>query len=140
MFATMAPSNAVILWTVPPALRAPAMSMSVVVMHVLGDVPSPPLLGLLQGRLRDWRLSLAIATSLLAAGAAAYALALGPARRAVDYREGAGLRIEAQTAPSIEDLGGAEGVVGVEGVRLRLLAGQSTPNLRFLEEEASGVL
>ena len=51
-----APSNAVCMWGVPPALRPFAVSMSVVAIHVLGDVPSPPLLGALQGWLQNWRL------------------------------------------------------------------------------------
>lgn len=54
--AAQAPSNAVCMWGVPPALRPFAISMSVVAIHVLGDVPSPPLLGALQGWLQDWRL------------------------------------------------------------------------------------
>jgi hypothetical protein len=44
------------MWCVPADLRPFAMSMSVVAIHVLGDVPSPPLLGVLQGRLQNWRL------------------------------------------------------------------------------------
>lgn len=44
------------MWSVPSQLRPFAMSMSVVAIHVLGDVPSPPLLGALQGRLQNWRL------------------------------------------------------------------------------------
>jgi hypothetical protein len=43
------------MWSVPTSLRPFAMSMSVVAIHVLGDVPSPPLLGVLQGALQDWR-------------------------------------------------------------------------------------
>lgn len=48
------------MWAVPTALRPFAMSMSVVAIHVFGDVPSPPLLGALQGYLHDWRLRWAI--------------------------------------------------------------------------------
>jgi len=44
------------MWSVPTGLRPFAMSMSVVAIHVLGDVPSPPLLGALQGRLQNWRI------------------------------------------------------------------------------------
>ena len=44
------------MWSVPTALRPFAMSISVVVMHLCGDVPSPPLLGALQGWLQNWRL------------------------------------------------------------------------------------
>ena len=53
--------NAVLLWSVPPGVRPLAMSLSVVATHLLGDVPSPPLLGLLQGWLRNWRCAAACA-------------------------------------------------------------------------------
>lgn len=45
------------------------MSMSVVAIHVLGDVPSPPLLGMLQGYLKDWRLRCVCQLSLVTVGA-----------------------------------------------------------------------
>jgi MFS transporter, Spinster family, sphingosine-1-phosphate transporter len=47
--------NSVLLWSVPPGVRPLGMSLSIVATHLLGDVPSPPLLGLLQGWLRNWR-------------------------------------------------------------------------------------
>ena len=47
--------NAVALWAVPKVLRPLAMSVSVVVIHALGDVPSPYLLGELQDHLNNWR-------------------------------------------------------------------------------------
>ena len=50
-----APSNAVVLWSVPPGLRPFAVSMSIVLTHLLGDVPSPPLLGAFQGLVDNWR-------------------------------------------------------------------------------------
>ena len=50
-----APSNAIILWAVPPSLRPFAMSMLIVVTHVFGDVPSPTALGWLQDHLQNWR-------------------------------------------------------------------------------------
>ena len=50
-----APSNAVVLWCVPPGLRPFAVSMSIVLTHLLGDVPSPPLLGAFQGLVKNWR-------------------------------------------------------------------------------------
>ncbi|PRW32913.1 putative sphingolipid transporter spinster-like protein 2 [Chlorella sorokiniana] len=87
MFASAAPSNAVCMWGVPPALRPFAVSMSVVAIHVFGDVPSPPLLGALQGWLQNWRLSMSIASSLLLLGAAAYSVAALVSVTAIDYRE-----------------------------------------------------
>ncbi|KAL4448931.1 hypothetical protein ABPG77_007648 [Micractinium sp. CCAP 211/92] len=87
MFVSQAPGNAVCMWSVPTQLRPFAMSMSVVAIHVLGDVPSPPLLGALQGWLQNWRLSMSIASALLLAGAAAYLVGAMVAASAVDYRE-----------------------------------------------------
>ncbi len=43
------------LWSVPARLRPFAMALQVIVIHVLGDVPSPVALGALQERLRNWR-------------------------------------------------------------------------------------
>jgi hypothetical protein len=83
---SQAPSNAICMWSVPPGLRPFAMSMSVVAMHVLGDVPGPPLLGLLQSALCNWRASMSIASSLLLVGAALYWVASRAAVTAVDYR------------------------------------------------------
>ena len=53
-----APQNAIVLWSVPPLLRPFAMSMQLITIHVLGDVPSAPALSLLQSWLRNWRSSL----------------------------------------------------------------------------------
>ena len=39
----------VTVWSVPTRLRPLASGMAQVAGHVLGDVPSPPLVGLLQG-------------------------------------------------------------------------------------------
>ena len=44
-----------VLWAVPARLRPSAMSVQVIVIHVLGDVPSPVALGWLQERLQNWR-------------------------------------------------------------------------------------
>ncbi len=53
--AVQAPNTAVVLWSVPARLRPFAMSLQVIVIHVLGDVPSPVILGWLQERLQNWR-------------------------------------------------------------------------------------
>lgn len=87
LFMAQAPSNALTLWSVPPGLRPLAISLSVVVMHLLGDVPSPPLLGLLQAHLQNWRASMAIMALVLGLGAAAYGLGFLLAKNAVDFRE-----------------------------------------------------
>jgi hypothetical protein len=99
------------------------MSVSVVFMHVLGDVPAPPLLGLLQGQLHDWRASMCALCALLFAGAAAYARAAAAAATAVDFRasssgpSGGSLRSE---------LGGDEG--GDEGEALEAQDGALLPH------------
>eukprot|EP00887_Chlorella_sp_A99_P000167 scaffold13.g167.t1 len=87
MFTSQAPSNAVCMWGVPPGLRPFAMSMSVVAIHVCGDVPSPPALGALQGALRNWRASMSLLTLVLLLGAAAYAWGARAALTARDYRD-----------------------------------------------------
>mmetsp|Transcript_10894 Transcript_10894/g.32645 ORF Transcript_10894/g.32645 Transcript_10894/m.32645 type:complete len:526 (-) Transcript_10894:2458-4035(-) len=86
LFAIQAPANAIVLWSVPPALRPLACSVQVVVTHLLGDVPSPPLLGLLQGWLKNWRLSMGIISMLLLASTVLYQLASQLAHRQPDYR------------------------------------------------------
>ncbi|CAI7742376.1 unnamed protein product, partial [Closterium sp. NIES-53] len=48
IFAIQGPANIVSLQCVPSNLRALAIAAATVVAHLLGDVPSPPILGLLQ--------------------------------------------------------------------------------------------
>ena len=86
MFSSAAPSNAVIMWSVPAGLRPFATSISVVAMHLLGDVPSPPLLGWMQQHLGNWRLTMSLLSLLLLAGAGAYAAGVLYSRTAIDYR------------------------------------------------------
>ena len=87
LFFTQAPSNALILWSVPPPLRSLAVSMSVVSMHLLGDVPGPPIMGLVQSSIGDWRITMALATLVIALGAVAYAVGVHVAPHATDFRE-----------------------------------------------------
>ena len=49
MFASTGPINTVIIGIVPAGLRASAMALSVFSIHILGDVPSPWLVGLISG-------------------------------------------------------------------------------------------
>ncbi|GJP47524.1 hypothetical protein CLOM_g6707 [Closterium sp. NIES-68] len=51
IFAIQGPANIVSLQCVPSNLRALAIAAATVVAHLIGDVPSPPILGLLQVRL-----------------------------------------------------------------------------------------
>ncbi|HEY2514432.1 MAG TPA: hypothetical protein VGI39_26390, partial [Polyangiaceae bacterium] len=48
LFLSTAPVNTVALRTVPTELRASAMALAIFAIHFLGDLWSPPLLGLLQ--------------------------------------------------------------------------------------------
>ena len=50
MFASTGPINTVIIGIVPAGIRASAMALSVFSIHILGDVPSPWLVGLISGR------------------------------------------------------------------------------------------
>ena len=45
LFVSVSPTNAAILVSVPPALRATAMAVSIFMIHLLGDLVSPPLIG-----------------------------------------------------------------------------------------------
>lgn len=45
MFMTTAGVNVALMWSVPPANRATAMALSVILIHLLGDVPSPIVIG-----------------------------------------------------------------------------------------------
>ncbi len=50
LFASTGPVNAAIVNAVPPAERASAVALSIFAIHVLGDVPSPMVIGLLSDR------------------------------------------------------------------------------------------
>uniref|UniRef100_A0A1J3IV72 Putative sphingolipid transporter spinster-like protein 1 n=1 Tax=Noccaea caerulescens TaxID=107243 RepID=A0A1J3IV72_NOCCA len=65
IFAPQAPVNFVCLHCVRPNLRPLSMAVSTVLIHVLGDVPSSPLYGQMQDRLKNWRTSTLIITSIL---------------------------------------------------------------------------
>ncbi|XP_023733187.1 probable sphingolipid transporter spinster homolog 2 isoform X2 [Lactuca sativa] len=70
VFATQGPVNFVCLHSVKPSLRPLSMAISTVSIHIFGDVPSSPLVGILQDKLNNWRTSALILTSVffLAAG------------------------------------------------------------------------
>ncbi|KAK9670122.1 hypothetical protein RND81_13G179300 [Saponaria officinalis] len=71
VFATQAPVNYVCLHSVKPSLRPLSMAISTVSIHIFGDVPSAPLVGVLQDYVDNWRETALILTSILflAAGA-----------------------------------------------------------------------
>ncbi|KDP32148.1 hypothetical protein JCGZ_12609 [Jatropha curcas] len=65
VFATQAPVNYVCLHCVKPGLRPLSMAISTVSIHILGDVPSSPLVGVLQDHINNWRSTALILTAVL---------------------------------------------------------------------------
>ena len=65
LFSTSAPINAALLSVAPPDLRSLAMAMSILIMHLLGDLPSPFLMGLVTEWLGSVRFSLLMLLSWL---------------------------------------------------------------------------
>ncbi|KAL6772052.1 hypothetical protein ACKKBG_A28775 [Auxenochlorella protothecoides x Auxenochlorella symbiontica] len=65
LFIIGAPSLGVLLWSCPPQMRPFVLSASEVAQHVLGDVPTPPLMGALQQWKGDWRLTMVASTGLI---------------------------------------------------------------------------
>ncbi|XP_059437572.1 probable sphingolipid transporter spinster homolog 2 [Corylus avellana] len=65
VFATQAPVNYVCLRCVKPSLRPLSMAISTVSIHIFGDVPSAPLVGILQDHVNNWRETSLILTSVL---------------------------------------------------------------------------
>ncbi|XLT36186.1 hypothetical protein HN873_067478, partial [Arachis hypogaea] len=53
IFATQAHVNYVSLHCVKPILRALSMAISTISIHIFGDVPSSPLVGILQDHIND---------------------------------------------------------------------------------------
>ena len=87
LFMTQAPASAICLWAVPKRLRPFSTALTTVLVHLLGDVPSPPFLGWLQGVIQNWRWSFALMTLqlLLASGFFIWAARIARAG-ATDYR------------------------------------------------------
>ncbi|GAB2232041.1 hypothetical protein Drorol1_Dr00011062 [Drosera rotundifolia] len=65
IFATQAPVNYVCLRSVRPSLRPLSMAISTVSIHIFGDVPSSPLVGVLQDYVNNWRVTSLVLTSVL---------------------------------------------------------------------------
>ncbi|XP_002528908.2 probable sphingolipid transporter spinster homolog 2 isoform X1 [Ricinus communis] len=65
VFATQAPVNYVCLHCVKPGLRPLSMAISTVSIHIFGDVPSSPLVGVLQDHINNWRETSLILTAVL---------------------------------------------------------------------------
>ncbi|KAM3388312.1 hypothetical protein ACQJBY_010844 [Aegilops geniculata] len=65
VFATQAPVNYICLHSVKPSLRPLSMAMSTVSIHILGDVPSSPIVGFIQDQIHNWRSTALLLTSVL---------------------------------------------------------------------------
>ncbi|XP_059313844.1 probable sphingolipid transporter spinster homolog 2 [Lycium ferocissimum] len=65
VFATQGPVNYVCLHCVKPSLRPLSMAMSTVSIHIFGDVPSSPLVGVVQDLINNWRVTALMLTSVL---------------------------------------------------------------------------
>ncbi|XP_031390992.1 probable sphingolipid transporter spinster homolog 2 isoform X2 [Punica granatum] len=59
------PVNFINLHCVKPSLRALSMAMATVSIHIFGDVPSSPLVGVLQDYVNNWRETALILTAIL---------------------------------------------------------------------------
>jgi MFS transporter, Spinster family, sphingosine-1-phosphate transporter len=69
LFASTGPINSAIVNVVAPEIRAGAVAVSILAIHVLGDVPSPALLGALSDRTSLARAVLIIPAAVLVGGA-----------------------------------------------------------------------
>lgn len=65
VFSTQGPVNYVCLHCVKPSLRPLSIAMSTVAIHLFGDVPSSPLVGVLQDSINNWRTTVLILTTIL---------------------------------------------------------------------------
>jgi MFS family permease len=136
MFATMAPGNAIIMWSVPPGLRPLAISLSVVAMHLLGDVPAPPLVGLLQSKVHNWRISMSVLACVLILGAGFYLLGVVAAKTAIDFRNIEEIEEEEEENGADGDENYEDGISTSSRVRnsssIASPKGRSTPEQRLL--------
>jgi MFS family permease len=68
VFASTGPVNSAIVNVVSPTERATAVALSIFVMHLLGDVPSPPLIGFVSDRTSLGQAFLMIPVAILLSG------------------------------------------------------------------------
>ncbi|KAL5787898.1 hypothetical protein ACOSP7_004847 [Xanthoceras sorbifolium] len=65
VFAIQGPVNYICLHCVKPSMRPLSMAISTVSIHIFGDVPSSPLVGVLQDYVNNWRETALILTAIL---------------------------------------------------------------------------
>jgi len=68
LFASTGPVNSAIVNAVPPAERASAVAISILAIHLLGDVPSPTLIGFLSDRSSLGRAVMVVPAAILVSG------------------------------------------------------------------------
>lgn len=69
IFASTGPVNSAIVNLVAPTERATAVALSIFLMHLLGDVPSPPLIGIVSDQSSLQRAFLMVPVAVIVAGA-----------------------------------------------------------------------
>jgi len=69
IFMCTGPVNSAIVNAVPPNERATALGLSILVMHILGDIPSPPLIGILSDASSLERAFMIVPVAIVIAGA-----------------------------------------------------------------------
>ncbi|KAK9817907.1 hypothetical protein WJX72_004115 [[Myrmecia] bisecta] len=85
LFTSTAAAYAISMWSIPPPQRPASQAIMIVTMHLFGDVPSPPVVGAIQGAAHNWRLSLSIITATLVISVLLYVLGLVASGTALDY-------------------------------------------------------
>ncbi|XVE67377.1 hypothetical protein DITRI_Ditri08aG0155300 [Diplodiscus trichospermus] len=99
------PVNYISLHCVSPSLRPLSMAISTVSIHLFGDVPSSPLVGVLQDHVNNWRETALILTSILflAAGIWFIGIFLHSVDRFYEDNEGQFIEVDrSNTAPLLE--------------------------------------
>eukprot|EP00210_Caulerpa_lentillifera_P003107 g2969.t1 len=95
LFSLQAPAQASILWCVPPNHRTLANGVSVLAIHLLGDVPAPPLFGAMLDYFKHdvdleedeaYRRALTITSLVLILAGVFLLIAAQIGRKAIDYR------------------------------------------------------
>jgi sugar phosphate permease len=68
IFMCTGPVNSALINVVKPAERATALGLSILVMHLIGDIPSPPLIGLVSDHTSLERAFMLVPLSIVIAG------------------------------------------------------------------------
>ncbi|MGZ7032872.1 MAG: spinster family MFS transporter, partial [Thermoanaerobaculia bacterium] len=68
VFASTGPVNSAIVNLVSPTERATAVALSILIIHLLGDVPSPPLIGILSDASSLGKAFLIVPAAILVSG------------------------------------------------------------------------